>query len=61
MLAGNLRLEQFLASSTKALERAGLVAFHLSGIAHNIGSENGGKLTVHRSGLSPVEYRPGLT
>ena len=47
VVAGNLGLEQFLASSAKALERAGLVAFHQGGIADDIGSENGGELAVH--------------
>ena len=37
VVAGNLGLEQFLASGAKALERTGLVALHQGGIAHNIG------------------------
>ena len=61
VVAGNLGLEQFLASGTKALERAGLVALHQGGIAHDIGSENGGKLAVHWFGLAPRDHRTGRT
>ena len=44
VMASNFGFEQFLASSTKALERACLIAFHQGGVAHDIGSENGRKL-----------------
>ena len=47
VMAGDLRLEQFLAACTKALERARLVALHLRGIAHDIGGKNCRKLAVH--------------
>ncbi|MDP9813706.1 hypothetical protein J2W42_006581 [Rhizobium tibeticum] len=61
VMASNLRLKQFLASRTKALECASLVALHQRGIAHDISSEDGGKLAVHWFGLTPQDYRTGRT
>lgn len=62
MVAGDLGLEQFLASGAKALERPRFVAFHKRRITDNVGRQDGRKLafqieTLGRSGLLSLYTR----
>lgn len=58
VMLGNLRLEQLLPMSAKALKRPRLVLLHEPAVAHDVGGQNGRKFSFQAQ-PSWSEYRSG--